>query len=65
MVQPVADAPPGAKNDAVSISAAGDSSQNEKLFMRANALSEAPICNGIIQLAVPTRAVLKIDCNQQ
>lgn len=32
------------------------SSQNDQLFMRGNAMSGAPICNGIIQLAKPTKA---------
>src|SRR5476649_2423241 len=50
-VQPAAVAPPGTKNDDASKIAAGGSSQNEKLFMRATAISEAPTCSGIIQLA--------------
>jgi hypothetical protein len=37
-------------------SAAGGSSQKLKLFMRANAMSGAPICSGIIQFAKPTNA---------
>ncbi|KAF1061083.1 MAG: hypothetical protein GAK39_05929 [Variovorax sp.] len=44
------------KNEPTSISAAGISSQKLKLFMRANAMSEAPICSGIIQFAKPTKA---------
>jgi len=36
--------------------AAGIMSQKLKLFMRANAMSDAPICNGIIQFAKPTKA---------
>ena len=32
------------------------SSQKLKLFMRANAMSDAPICSGIIQFAKPTKA---------
>ena len=44
------------KNEPTSISAAGISSQKLKLFMRANAMSDAPICSGIIQLAKPTKA---------
>ena len=44
------------KNAAMSSNAAGGSSQNEKLFMRANAMSEAPTWSGIIQLAKPTKA---------
>src|SRR5476649_2768543 len=50
-VQPAAVAPPGTKNDDASKIAAGGSRQNEKLFMRAKAISEAPTCSGIIQLA--------------
>ncbi len=50
-VQPAAVAPPGTRKDVASSSAAGGSSQNEKLFMRANAMSDAPTCSGIIQLA--------------
>ena len=53
-VHPEAVAPPPAKKEPISSSAAGGSSQNEKLFMRANAMSDAPICSGIIQLANPT-----------
>ena len=30
-------------------------SQNEKLFIRAKAMSAAPICSGIIQFANPTK----------
>src|SRR5687768_1512045 len=52
-VQPAAVAPPALKKEAISSMAAGGSSQNEKLFMRANAMSEAPTCSGIIQLAKP------------
>ena len=55
-VQPAAVAPPGTRKEPTSSNAAGGSSQNEKLFMRANAMSEAPICSGIIQLAKPTKA---------
>src|SRR3990167_11005650 len=54
-VQPAAGAPPGMKNELTSITAAGIISQKLKLFMRANAMSEAPICSGIIQLAKPTK----------
>src|SRR5574337_126020 len=45
MVQPVAGAPPGMKKPPTSISAAGISSQKLRLFMRANAVSGAPICS--------------------
>ena len=55
-VQPAAGAPPGIKNDPTNISPAGIISQKEKLFIRAKAMSPAPICNGIIQLANPTKA---------
>jgi hypothetical protein len=55
-VQPAAVAPPGTKKDVASRIAAGGSSQNEKLFMRAKAMSDAPTCSGIIQLAKPTKA---------
>ena len=55
-VQPAAVAPPGTKKDEVNKMAAGGINQNEKLFIRANAISDAPICNGIIQLAKPTKA---------
>ena len=56
MVQPPAGAPPGTKNELISSSAAGGSSQKLKLFMRANAMSGAPIIIGICQLANPTNA---------
>ena len=55
-VQPAAGAPPGMKNDATSMIAAGIISQKLKLFMRAKAMSEAPICSGSIQFAKPTNA---------
>ena len=44
------------KNEPTSISAAGISSQKLRLFMRAKAMSAAPICSGIIQFAKPTKA---------
>ena len=44
------------KNDTTSITAAGISSQKLRLFMRANAMSAAPICSGTIQFAKPTKA---------
>ena len=44
------------KNEATSRIAAGIISQKLKLFMRAKAMSDAPICSGIIQLAMPTKA---------
>ena len=55
-VQPAAVAPPGIRNEDTSKIAAGGKSQNEKLFIRAKAMSEAPICSGIIQFAKPTKA---------
>ncbi len=55
-VQPAAGAPPGMKNEPTSIRPAGISSQKLKLFMRAKAMSEAPICSGSIQFAKPTKA---------
>jgi len=39
-----------------SINAAGIISQKLKLFIRAKAMSPAPICSGIIQFAKPTKA---------
>jgi hypothetical protein len=36
--------------------AAGTMSQKLKLFIRANAMSDAPIWRGIIQFAKPTKA---------
>ncbi len=56
IVQPAAMAPPGTKKDAVNRMAPTGNSQKLKLFMRAKAMSEAPICSGIIQLAKPTKA---------
>ena len=44
------------KNEPTSIAPAGINSQKLKLFIRANAMSGAPICNGIIQFAKPTKA---------
>ncbi len=44
------------KNEPTSMIAAGISSQKLRLFMRANAMSGAPICSGIIQFAKPTKA---------
>jgi hypothetical protein len=41
---------------AISSSAAGGSSQNDRLFIRGNAMSGAPICIGISQFAKPTKA---------
>ena len=56
MVQPAAVAPPGTKKEATSKIAAGGSNQKLQLFMRANAMSGAPIIMGICQLAKPTKA---------
>src|ERR1700744_874075 len=55
-VQPAAVAPPGTKNEPTSSTAATGSSQKLKLFIRAKAMSDAPICSGIIQFAKPTNA---------
>ncbi len=55
-VQPAAVAPPGTKNEPINSSAAGGSSQKLQLFMRAKAMSGAPIMSGICQLAKPTKA---------
>ncbi len=55
-VQPAAGAPPGMKNEPTSMRAAGIISQKLKLFMRAKAMSDAPICKGSIQFANPTKA---------
>src|SRR6478609_7309649 len=55
-VQPPANAPPGTKNEPTSMIAAGGSSQKLQLFMRANAMSGAPIIMGICQFANPTAA---------
>ena len=55
-VQPAAGAPPGMKKESISVTPAGIISQKLKLFMRAKAMSPAPICNGIIQFAKPTKA---------
>ena len=55
-VQPAAVAPPGAKKDANNNIAATGIIQKLKLFIRAKAISEAPICSGIIIFAKPTKA---------
>ena len=55
-VQPAAGAPPGMKKEPANMTAAGIMSQKLKLFMRAKAMSAAPICKGIIQFAKPTKA---------
>ena len=44
------------KNEPTIMIAAGMSIQKLRLFMRANAMSGAPICSGIIQFAKPTKA---------
>ena len=56
MVQPPAGAPPGRNRVSSSRVKATGSSQNDQLFMRGRAMSGAPICSGIIQLARPTNA---------
>jgi hypothetical protein len=43
------------KNEPANMTAAGIINQKLKLFMRAKAMSDAPICSGIIQLAKPTK----------
>src|ERR1044072_3934367 len=53
-VQPVANEPPGAKNDAVIIRPAIGSSQKERAFSRGNAMSGAPIISGRTKVASPT-----------
>ena len=55
-VQPPAAAPPGTKNELISNKAAGGSNQKLQLFIRAKAISGAPIIIGICQLAKPTKA---------
>src|ERR687897_1212910 len=45
-VQPVANEPPGAKNDAVIIAPATGSIQYDSAFSRGNAMSGAPIISG-------------------
>ena len=55
-VQPAAVAPPGARNEPNRSAAATGIIQKLKLFIRAKAISAAPICNGIIKLANPTKA---------
>ena len=44
------------KNEPASMIAAGIISQKLRLFMRAKAMSAAPICSGTIQFAKPTKA---------
>ena len=55
-VQPALAAPPGTMNDESSRTAANGSSQKLQLFMRANAMSGAPIISGTCQFAKPTAA---------
>ncbi len=55
-VQPPATAPPGTNNVDSSRVKANGRIQKLKLFMRGNAMSGAPTCRGIIQLARPTKA---------
>src|SRR5918998_2298190 len=52
-VQPVAKEPPGAKNDAVIITPAIGSSQNDSALSRGNAMSGAPIISGMTKFARP------------
>ncbi len=55
-VQPTPGAPPGVKKEMMSSAPANGRIQNDQLFMRANAMSGAPIFIGISQLAKPTKA---------
>jgi hypothetical protein len=55
-VQPPATMPPGTNSvDSSKVNAKGRI-QKLKLFIRGSAMSGAPICSGIIQLARPTNA---------
>ncbi len=56
MVQPPPIAPPGRNRVISSIVKANGRIQKDQLFMRGSAMSGAPICSGIIQLARPTNA---------
>lgn len=55
-VQPPDGAPPGTKKEPNNNKAATGKIQKLKLFIRAKAISDAPICRGIIQFAKPTKA---------
>src|SRR3569623_1192582 len=55
-VQPPAGAPPGMNRVHSSTVKANGMIQKDQLFMRGRAMSGAPICSGIIQLARPTNA---------
>ena len=55
-VQPDAAAPPGTKKEANSRMEAGIINQKDQLLSLGNAISAAPICIGINQLAKPTKA---------
>src|SRR3954447_1686348 len=52
-VQPVAKAPPGARNDASIRRPAIGSIQNDRAFRRGNAMSGAPIISGTTKFAMP------------
>src|ERR1041385_3949619 len=54
-VQPVANEPPGAKNDAVIIAPPIGSSQYDSAFSRGNAMSGAPIISGSTKFASPAK----------
>src|SRR3954447_7695246 len=54
-VQPVANDPPGARNDAVIIVPAIGSSQYDSAFRRGNAMSGAPIISGSTKFASPAK----------
>ena len=55
-VQPPAGPPPGRNRVSSSRVKANGRIQKDQLFMRGIAMSGAPICSGIIQLARPTKA---------
>src|SRR3954447_10273228 len=54
-VQPVANEPPGTRNDAIIIRPAIGSSQNDRAFRRGNAMSGAPIISGSTKFASPAK----------
>ncbi|CAB4762296.1 unannotated protein [freshwater metagenome] len=55
-VQPNEAAPPGVKKPAKAISPPNRKSQYDNMFIRGNATSAAPICNGMITFAKPTKS---------
>src|SRR3954454_23249384 len=54
-VQPVANEPPGARNDAVIMTPATGSIQYDSAFSRGNAMSGAPIMSGSTKFASPAK----------